>query len=138
MRNTLFVRKDFVMHSGGTAHYKIECDALTDDDLETLAFIVAQKTQQYTQHEGSGIQRVYGVPRGGTRFAHALEKHVDRRGSVRLIVDDVLTTGRSMEEARKELNWEDAIGVVIFARGTCPNWIKPIFDMHWFNTRDEF
>lgn len=38
----LFQRKDFKMHSGGVAHYKIECDALTDEDLKTLAWIISK------------------------------------------------------------------------------------------------
>jgi hypothetical protein len=72
------------------------------------------------------------------RFAKALEKYIDPDGDIRLIVDDVLTTGTSMEEARKQLGWDDATGIVIFARGRCPDWILPIFDMHWFQTKDVF
>lgn len=127
------------MHSGGLAHYKIECDALTDDDIATLAFIIAQKGKEITREEGSGIREVYGVPRGGTRLAEALRPHLDTRwGKIRLIVDDVLTTGKSMETAKSNLGWSDAYGVVIFARGNCPSWIKPIFSMQWFNVKDEF
>jgi len=122
----LFQRKDFVLHSGGVAHYKIECNALTDEDLETLAWIVAQK---------GPFCAVYGVPTGGVRFAQALEKHISNRG-VRLIVDDVLTTGMSMEQAKEQLLWHDAVGVVIFARGPAPSWVKPLFQMHWINTKD--
>ena len=135
MRETLFKKRDWVMHSGGTAHYKIECDALTDEDIETLAFIIASKSASFGQ-KGTGIQSVYGIPRGGTRLAHALEHHIDRQGTVRLIVDDVMTTGRSMEEA-KQMGKGD-FGVVIFARGACPDWVKPIFQMNWFNVRDDW
>ena len=134
-RNPLFIKKDWVMHSGGKAHYKIECDALTNDDIETIAFIIAQKAASFGQ-EGTGIKSVYGIPRGGTRLAHALEKHIDPKGSMRLIVDDVLTTGRSMKQAKDDGKGD--VGVVIFARNPCPSWVKAVFEMHWFNTKDEF
>lgn len=135
----LFQKKDFLMHSGGLAHYKIECDELTEEDLDTLAFIVANKAKLITGEDRTGIREVYGVPRGGIRFAHAFMPYLDTKwGSLRLIVDDVLTTGRSMEEARLQKGWTDAIGVVIFARNAPPNWIKPIFQMQWFDTKDEW
>ena len=137
MRDTLFIKKDFVMHSGGLAHYKIECDALTDGDIETLAWIIAQKTHETVpNHKGTGIKSVYGVPRGGVRLAKAVEQYIDPEGSIKLIVDDVLTTGTSMELAKAQGHGD--VGVVIFARGPCPDWVKPIFTMHWFNTTDEF
>ena len=128
MRTTLFVKKDWRMHSGGLAHYKIECDALTDDDLECLAWLIAQKAP---------FSEVYGVPKGGERLAEKLRKF-KQPGGIKLIVDDVLTTGNSMNDARRELGWTDAMGVVIFARGACPDWVRPIFEMRWINTPDEW
>jgi len=125
-RDTLFVRKDFVMHGGGTAHYKIEADALTDEDIETLAWIIADKGK---------FKRVVGVPRGGIRLAIALQKYVSTEGPT-LIVDDILTTGGSMEEAKAKIGDPTAIGIVIFARNRCPSWVRPIFEMTFFNTQD--
>lgn len=138
MKTTLFQRKDFTMHSGGIARYKIECDSLNDEDIDTLAWIVAQKVKEMTGKEQTGIKAVHGVPRGGARFAQALEKYTDVYGSVNVIVDDVHTTGQSMENAKQILGWGDAIGIVIFSRGRCADWIKPIFSMNWFNTSDTF
>lgn len=138
MRETLFKKTDFLMHSGGLAHYKIECDALVDEDIETLAWIISQKTRQVTGEDRTGIRDVYGVPSGGVRLANALQKYRDRFGSIRLIVDDVLTTGQSMENAKSMLGWTDAFGVVIFARHYCPSWVYPVFSMQFFNTRDDF
>ena len=128
MRDTLFVKKDWTMHSGGLAHYKIESDALTDEDIDCLAFIISRKGK---------FRAVHGVPGGGDRLAKALEKYLQDVGA-RLIVDDVLTTGASMEEAMAQTGWYDAVGIVIFARGQCPDWIRPMFQMSWFNVADEF
>ena len=127
-RETLFIKKDWVMHSGGTAHYKIECDALTDEDIDCLAFIIAQKGK---------FSDVFGIPNGGVRLANSLRKFADKEG-VKLIVDDVLTTGTSMEEAKQKLGWSDAVGVVLFSRGPCADWIRPVFQMSWLNVADEF
>ncbi len=120
----LFQRKMFKMHSGGVSHYKIECDALTDEDIACIAYIIAQK---------GPVRNVYGVPTGGTRLADALEPYKTDEG-IDLIVDDVLSTGASMEEARTK--FPNPIGVVIFARGNCPEWVYPVFEMNWFNTDD--
>lgn len=125
---SIFVKKEFQMHSGGMAHYKIECDALTDEDIETLAWLIAQKGK---------FRLVHGVPTGGQRLADALQKYKSPEG-VRLIVDDVLTTGASMEAAKAALGWTDAIGVVLFARNQCANWIRPVFEMTFFGSEDVF
>ena len=122
----LFESKDFTMHSGGRSDFKIECDALTDEDIATLAKIISSRVS---------FRSVVGVPSGGIRLANALKPYCifDIDAPV-LIVDDVLTTGASMEEEKTK--YEETygaskkrvfLGVVIFARGKCPDWIKPIF-----------
>lgn len=117
----LFEDKPFVGHAGPKLLFKIECDALTDDDLETLAAVIARK---YT------FRVLLGIPRGGLRLARALEKYRSREGGV-LIVDDVLTTGKSMEDMRSQTGEDKSniSGVVIFARGKCPSWVTPIFQL---------
>lgn len=111
----LFVLGDFTMHSGDIGHWKIECDALTDADIECLAYMLSERLPRFGW--------VRGIPRGGLRLAAAMEQYVTH-GPV-LVVDDVLTTGASMEEARTE----SSIGAVIFARGECPSWITPLFSL---------
>ena len=71
---------------------------------------------------------VHGVSRVGFPIASALQKYCTRAPEARLIVDDVLTTGLAMEMARK--NQAD-IGVVLFARGPCPDWVWPVFQL-WY------
>jgi hypothetical protein len=110
----MFVRKEFISHSGIQLQWKIEADALTDEDLATLSWVV---TQQLC------FGSVVGIPMGGLRFAEALKPYA-AKGS-RLLVDDVLTTGNSMKTAYREGD----IGLVIFARGPCPAWVKPIFTL---------
>ncbi len=110
----MFVLKSFQSHSGMTLPFKIECDSLTKDDWECLACIISTVIGQF----GS----VEGVPRGGLKLADALEKY-KTSGSL-LIVDDVFTTGASMEKQRNRRN---AKGAVVFARTTPPDWIRSIF-----------
>ncbi len=114
----LFENKPFSSHGGITLSFKIECDALNDADLATLADLI---------NRGFVFGKVYGVPRGGTRLADALRKFCVA-SEVTLIVDDVFTTGASMENARQEIG-ENSVGVVIFARADCPSWIHPIFQL---------
>ena len=120
-RKNLFEKKTFTMHSGDMGHWKIECDSLTDEDLDTLAFMIADKIM---------FKRVIGVAAGGLRIAKALEKYKSKNGWC-LIIDDVLTTGNSMEAAKNQCveDVDDIIGVVLFARGKCPSWIIPVFQL---------
>lgn len=127
---SLFQLGDFTLNSGAKSAWKLECDALTDDDIEALALMVRQIVGPF--------QSVEGVPRGGLRLAKALEPHWAWLGagqswrSRHLIVDDVLTTGGSMERAKAAHSGQgrgEILGAVIFARGPCPEWIKPVFQM---------
>lgn len=111
----LFQRGDFTLSSGQRSDWKIECDALIDDDIETLACIGAKLVCPFG--------RVIGVPRGGLRLAKAIEPY--GTDGPTLIVDDVLTTGRSMEIFKQ--GHLHAKGIVIFARGSVPSWVTPIF-----------
>ena len=83
----LFRLGNFTLHSGDKSNWKIDCDALTDDDWLTLAFIIKSRV---------AYGAVIGVPDGGTKLAYHLKRY-ETKGPV-LIVDDVLTTGASMEK----------------------------------------
>jgi hypoxanthine phosphoribosyltransferase len=128
----LFQNKEFFSHSGELLTWKIDCDALTDEDIEALAFLIGERF---------GFKKVISVPRGGGRLAEALKKYEDDSCWAHLLVDDVLTTGLSMEEARQEIHVQNpgksfpqttVMGVVIFSRmfpGEVPDWINPIFQI---------
>lgn len=115
---TLFRIGDFALHSGDRSRWKIECDSLTDEDWAALALMVVERVKPFTA--------VRGVPRGGLKLAKALEPYRSFGNGV-LIVDDVLTTGASMEQARR--GRDSAQGAVVFARGECPDWVTPLFRM---------
>lgn len=117
---TLFKDGAFTSHSGKVLPFKIDCDALNGEDLFCLA-------EYASTHLIAPFRRVIGVPRGGLRFASILENFIDRHVSNELIVDDVFTTGKSMEHERNGYCWYS--GLVIFARAPTPAWITPIFTL---------
>lgn len=120
----LFLNSAFTSHAGVRLPFKIECDALTDDDINVIAEIIARHTV---------FSSVVSIPRGGDRLAKALQEFVQDSGPV-LIVDDVFTTGKSMEDMRRSIGGEP-IGVVIFARGDLPDWVKAVFQLSsWART----
>ncbi len=119
----LFRCESFRSHSGLSLDFKIDCDALSNRDIACLARIIAKRQE---------FRHVHGIPRGGTRLAEVLREYSDPDSTNVLIVDDVLTTGRSMEEAKRkyEPTGLSIVGWVIFARGRLPNWIYAVFELN--------
>lgn len=115
---SLFKYGYFSLHSGYKTNFKIDCDALTDVDIDALALLALSMLPEF----GS----VEGIPTGGLRLAKELELY-KTKGLI-LLVDDVFTTGMSMKKQRN--NRPDVRGLVIFARGPVPSWITPIFQSH--------
>lgn len=115
----LFQLRDVVLHSGGRSRYIIDCNALSDDSVKCLAFMLAERLPKFG--------RVEGVPRGGLRLALALQDYALHTDEFPLlIVDDVNTTGNSLEKHRAG---RDAIGAVIYARGPRPAWVTALFEL---------
>ncbi len=112
---SLFQAGSFRSHSGEVLPWKIECDVLRPADWDCLALMLRMKIGPFGEVEG--------VPKGGIAFANALLPHCTL-GYPLLIVDDVLTTGGSMETLR---DGRRAMGAVVFSRGASPGWITPIF-----------
>ena len=103
----LFEQRKFISHSGKELYWKIECDSLTDEDIETLAYVVGKNFL---------FADVVAIPTGGIRLANALKKYTAGSDILRptLVVDDVITTGKSMIEKLKTIPY--SFGVVIFDR----------------------
>ncbi len=106
----------------GVLPWKVECDALTDADWAWAAARVAERFW---------IRNICGVPTGGMKFANALKEYENRNGEYFVIVDDVLTTGSSMEKARRNNARAEMgvprVGIVMFARIRPALWIEPIW-----------
>jgi orotate phosphoribosyltransferase len=123
----LFQTEEFKLNSGIISDFKIDCDHLSDEDLDTLALKIAASIK---------FHKVFGVPSGGIRLEQALKKYEykDKPDYPTLIVDDVLTSGGSMERfvetLKNSYKIENYTGIVIFARKKCPDWIRPIFQMY--------
>jgi len=145
----LFRSGPFTLHSGGKSPYLIDCSALSHDDWRTLAETAVPLLPPFGTVEG--------IPRGGLAFAAALRRYESCtcghhhylhsfQGWMQrpvpchecgcekftgidtlLIADDVLTTGRSMEEWRRKCGAKVVAGVVAFARTVPPPWITPRF-----------
>ena len=132
---SLFQKGEFLLHSGESSNFKIDCDALTDDDWDCLAYLISKEVS---------FDFVIGVPTGGNKLAKALNKYKTNTWTQTvLIVDDVFTTGKSMEDMKIESKKHDPIvydnennlmettykGFVVFSRGNCPSWITPLFQL---------
>lgn len=125
---TLFKKGIVKLHSGATSSFKIDCDALTDEDVECLSYLIICRQAPF----GS----VIGIPNGGLRLAKQLRKAISIGCKNVLIVDDVLTTGKSMKDMRQQIldtrySSYQIKGAVIFSRinDEIPDWIRPIFTM---------
>lgn len=130
MRNNIFQVGKFNLHSGKVSKYKIECDNLTPEDVNFFVEVVRESIE---------FNGVYGVPRGGTRLAEGLYPYSNASSRNYLIVDDVLSSGDSMNEARKfveqhiDATYYKICGYVFFNRGhmDTPFWVKSVFESGW-------
>ena len=124
--NDLFKLGDFVSHAGLTLSWKIEMDVLTDAEW----FCIKKMIMEYV----GPFKEAVGIPRGGLKLASILNSEAtNTTGHPILIVDDVLTTGTSMEEFVnsyfRNRHPEPYIGWVVFARTQPPEWVKALFQM---------
>lgn len=102
---TLFRFGDFTLHSGQHSRWKIDCDDFTDEDVASLAYLIAERKKPFAS--------VSGIPAGGDRLARELEKYTSPDGTYHLVVDDVYTTGASMDKYA-----ENYTGDLPLGRGT--------------------
>lgn len=122
----LFQLGEFNLHSGAKSSYKIDCNSLNHDDIVAICDWIKKIVPSY--------RMVVGIPNGGIPFEIQLKSFTDPSSDTILIVDDVLTTGKSMEKKRYDLHGEfpsmKKVGVVAFARGFCPAWIECVWELN--------
>jgi hypothetical protein len=121
--NNLFQLGNFSLASGEQSDWKIECDALTVEDWDALAIMLLDLLPVE-------FFAVYGVPKGGQPFAEALKPYRSSTAQRVLVVDDVWTTGQSMNDFI--INQYPNLPIwraVAFARGPVPFGVTPIFQM---------
>lgn len=117
-----YTNEPFTLHSGGQSQFKLEADALSREDCEAAAFWLLPTLGTFGSIEfvpsSSNL-----VPQW---LAESLLPHAVEGSRVVLICDDVLTTGRSMDEKRAG---RLGVGAVIFARGPTPHWIRALLHL---------
>ena len=92
----LFQDGDFTSHAGLPLAWKIECDAITDDEWRCLAKMVMD-------HQTRPFYKAVGIPRGGLKFAEAMNEYASGNDTDQIMIcDDVFTTGTSMLDFIKE------------------------------------
>lgn len=133
-KKTLFLYGDFPLTSGGRSKYRIECDALTKTDWDGIAAMIMERMGERR------FFRIAGVPRGGIPLQEALQNQGLENGDPNypvLLVDDVYTTGGSMERYKTQhFPKSPCCGVVLFARNKITQpWIGSLFQLnHYFPT----
>ena len=120
----LFQPGEFTSHAGLPLRWKIECDAISDEEWDCLATMILD-------YQTEPFSKVVGIPRGGMKLQYALEKHVTEGDHPWLVVDDVYTTGTSFREFCTNKNTMWAYKWVVFARKPIPELegIKALFTM---------
>lgn len=126
--SNLLQRGTFRLHSGDVSDFKIDCDAFTNEDIETCAYLLNQRLKPFNH--------VIGIAGGGIRLGAALLKYqTSQMISNLLICDDVLTTGQSMITMKNMMKdrWKTIQGAVIFNRLEYPlvdiSWITSLFKL---------
>ena len=121
----LFQIGDFKSHAGLPLSWKIECDAITNDEWRCIArMIMEYQTQPF--------RYAVGIPRGGSPLGYALNAHAtDNADHPVLICDDVYTTGTSFKQFVEKGNYneEEIIKWVAFARKPTTDNVNALFTM---------
>lgn len=111
----LFNYGEFNLSSGTKSNFKIDCDALTDEDIDSIAQLVSDAIY-FNEIQ---FRSIVSIPTGGDRFAKALSKYltVDEENDMLpvLLVDDVFTTGKTINKYRQKYEYTETL--VLFSRG---------------------
>jgi len=127
---SLFQMGDFTSHAGLPLKWKLECDAITDEEWRCLAKMIMD-------YQHRPFSKAVGIPRGGVKLADALNEYASGDDNdFPLICDDVFTTGTSMIDFIKETypTFTQGMGYrwVVFARkpsNVMPFYTRALFTM---------
>ena len=117
----LFQWGEFKSAAGKKLDFKIECDALADDDWRCIANIISRRIK---------FKHVSNVPTGAEKLAAQLALCSDDSSDTWLFVDDVWTTGNSMRKYATRLGFIEPSmwkGFVLFARGPLDENVSALF-----------
>ena len=120
----LFVDEEFTSHAGLQLGWKIEMDALYENDWRCLAKMILE-------YETRPFREAVGIPRGGKRLGDILnESSTGNPDDPVLIFDDVYTTGTSFKEFIAE-NYlvTPVICWAVFARDVVSSNVNVLFQM---------
>ena len=129
----LFQEENFKSHSGLDLTWKIEMDALDPEEWKCIAKMIMEV-------EDRPFCKAVGIPRGGTKLAEYLNEHsTGKEEDSLLIVDDVLTTGGSLDyfadQYFRNRKPKDYFGWVVFARTQPPTWVDALFRMPYIDKK---
>jgi hypothetical protein len=129
----LFQSGGVTLSAGGTSFFKLDCDDLLADrrNEKCIAELLLRLVGPFDSWEiVSGNCSGLGYLFSAAHLERVLEEPVNTPDvHPHVILDDVLTTGRSLERAkaayleRAEVP-RPVLGAVIFARGPAPAWVK--------------
>src|SRR5690606_30643895 len=111
-KNMLFKWGNFISAAGLELTFKINCDALTEEDWDCIARSCVSHLPKFGD--------VIPVPTGGIPFAKAFEQFKEPSCPRTLVVDDVWTTGQSFGKVLMNRHLFQWVGCVAFARGPVP------------------
>jgi len=121
----LFAQGNFRLASGKESNWKIQGEYLCREDWRTLAMLIAERAGEFSY--------AYSVPTGGDILAAELNT-LRTRGDDSLkclLVDDVWSTGKSMELAEGDIPRKYELERwVVFARGKLPDNVKALFTFY--------
>ena len=126
----LFQDGNFTSHAGLPLKWKLECDAINDNEWRCIAKMVMD-------YQDRPFYKAVGIPRGGLKFAEAMNEYASGNDTDQIMIcDDVFTTGTSMLDFIKEEYplWSMGQGYrwVVFARNSSnvhPFHTKALFTM---------
>lgn len=117
-----YVPDPFRLHSGGLSNFKLECDALSEEDCRAAALWMRPSLGSF-----GSVEAVPSTSKVPGWLADEFHQFIQPTAKTVLICDDVLTTGASMDPQRAG---RLAVGAVIFARGVPAPWVHPLLSLN--------